>query len=86
MMLNPSSQAKVFAALSAIQPAKVPEPNNSLKNPTIIKITAYPKEFPIPSRNDFQGPFANANASKRPIIIQLVIINPTKTDKVLLNS
>ena len=54
--------------------------------PTIIKITAYPSEFPIPSKNDLQGPFANANASKRPIIIQLVIINPTKTDNVLLNS
>ena len=67
-------------------PMKVPDPNNSLKNPTMIKIAAYPNAFPIPSRNDFHGPFPNANASNRPIMIQLVIIRPTNTDKVLLSS
>jgi len=34
-------------------PNKVPEPNSSLKNPTMIRITAYPKEFPTPSKKRF---------------------------------
>ena len=40
----------------------------------------------MPSKNDFQGPFPKANASKRPIMIQFVIIKPTNTESVLLNS
>ena len=67
-------------------PNKVPEPNNSLKNPTIIRITAYPKEFQTPSKKDFQGPFPKAKASNRPMIIQLVMIKPTNTESVLLSS
>jgi hypothetical protein len=67
-------------------PKRVPEPSNSLKNPTIIRITPYPRAFPIPSRKDFHGPFPRAKASKRPMMIQLVMISPTKTARVLLNS
>ena len=49
-------------------------------------MTPYPTAFPIPSKKALHGPFPKAKASKRPIIIQFVIINPTKTESVLLNS
>ena len=84
----PKAYNPVFSMGSpkTLNPSKVPEPNNSLKKPTAIKMTPYPIEFPTPSRKDLQGPFHKANASKRPIMIQLVMINPTKTESVLLSS
>ena len=51
-----------------------------------MRITAYPKALPIPSKKDLQRPLPKANASNLPIIIQLVMIRPMNTDKVLLNS
>ena len=38
------------------------------------------RPLPIPSIKESRGPFFMAKASARPITIQLVIINPTKTD------
>src|SRR5690606_33045901 len=84
----PNAYNPVFSIGSpnTLNPNKVPDPSNSLKNPTIISIKPYPAALPTPSKNDCHGPLARANASKRPMMIQLVIINPTKTDKVLLSS
>jgi len=73
-------------ASKTFQPKMVPEPKSSLKNATITKIIPYPKELPTPSRKDGQGLLAIENASKRPIIIQLVIIKPTNTESCLLTS
>ncbi len=59
---------------------------SSRKKATITRILAYPKPLPTPSRKDSQGPFCMANASKRPIRIQLVIIRPTYTESCTLTS
>ena len=56
------SDPAVFNAYSEdgpiiLKPNNDPFPNISLKDATIIKIMEYPKPFPIPSKNDFQGLF-----------------------------
>ena len=56
------------------------DPKSSLNTATNMSIAPYPRPLPNPSRIEGQGLFAIANASKRPIIIKLVIINPTKTE------
>jgi hypothetical protein len=61
-------------------PISVPEPKSSLKTATIIKMTPYPIAFPNPSSMDGYGLFPMANASRRPIMMQLVIIKPTNTE------
>ena len=35
-----------------LYPKSVPEPNNSLMNPIVIKMKEYPSPLPIPSKND----------------------------------
>lgn len=78
--LSPNVELKISV------PQIVPLPNNSLKNATVINIKLYPIPFPMPSNKLGIGAFFIANASALPITIQLVIINPTKTDNCLLMS
>jgi len=53
----PKAYKPVFSIGSpkTLNPNKVPEPNNSRKKPTIIKIKPYPAALPKPSKNDFHG-------------------------------
>ena len=67
-------------------PNNFPEPFISLNNATTNKMIQYPKPLPKPSKKEGHGLFPKANASKRPIKIQFVIINPTNTDNCLLIS
>src|SRR5690554_2703563 len=76
---NPvSSPGRLFPKMEA--PQIFPEPSTSRTKATSTRIQAYPIAFPTASKIDGQGLFAIAKASKRPIIIQFVMINPTKTD------
>lgn len=58
-------------------PKKDPNPISSLTNATVSRTKAYPQPEATPSRKEGQGLLLRANASHRPIIIQLVIIRPT---------
>ena len=44
---------------------------------TMTRIKLYPSPLPNPSKNDSQGPCDKAKASKRPMMMQLVMISPT---------
>jgi hypothetical protein len=51
-----------------------------------LPVSTHTHPLPIPSNNAGAGLLPIAKASKRPIIIQLVIIKPTNTDSCLLTS
>ena len=57
-----------------------PLPNTSRTTDTARRIQAYPMAFPMASRNYGPGLLPRANASKRPMMMQFVMIRPTKTE------
>ena len=57
-----------------------PLPNTSLTSATASRIQAYPIAFPTASNMDGPGLLASAKASRRPMMMQLVMMRPTKTD------
>jgi len=67
-------------------PKSVPEPKSSLMMEMIMRIIPYPAPFASPSISEGIGLLPRANASIRPMIMQLVIMSPTKTDSCLLTS
>lgn len=60
----------------------VPKPKNSRRTPTMRRTIAYPEAAPAPSRKAGSGGTFLAIASARPMTRQLVMIRPTKTERV----
>ena len=67
-------------------PKKVPNPSNSLTNAIESNTNIYPSPEVKPSQKEIIGLFDCAKASALPMIMQLVMINPTYGPKALLIS